>query len=58
MKTTEERMKIFTYEEAISALKIYRDLTKQVLPALQNKDRQTVLEYNNDISEKLKKIDA
>jgi len=58
MKTQNEKMEILTYDEAISALKIYKDLTKQVLPSVNVKDQRTISEYNKHIEEKLKKLES
>ena len=54
----EEKMKLFSYDEAISALKIYRDLTNQVLPAVYFRDQKTISDFNKLITNKLARIDA
>jgi len=57
--TQEEKMKIFSYEKSLEALKIYLKLTRQIMPALADeKDRRTVFSFNEDIENKLKKLET
>ncbi len=56
MKTQKEKMEIFSYDAAINALKIYKDLTKQLLPAAHHKDQKKIFDFNNSIEIKLEQL--
>lgn len=56
MKTQKEKEEVLSYDEAISSLKIYIELTKQVMPALKHTDAQTVSKYNKYIQEKIERL--